>query len=332
MKMKLYLGALILTTGLLSCKKDSEFTVTNVIGPDLNWYADNEITTSMKAVELTNELQTTMDTVSFDLTPNNSTPLIVPCGNNVKFTFYPSSIIYANLPFYGKVHLNYRIITTKGNQIRLLKNSKTDNGQLVENYVTLFFELKNNNNQDLFIDDNIPVIIDYERSGNNNSSSSSNLYSLTTNGFLSYLWSIEPNNSGNTVTISNDDISFSLTRTGWFNCGKVYSPSNQNKVAIKLPENYTNANTIAYVVSITKNIALQLDPSVTNKQFQSINLNIGGVYKLVVLSKQANSYFMATQDITVSSTPTPGYPFQIVNVTPTLTNMTNIENLLSQLQ
>jgi hypothetical protein len=195
-------------------------------------------------------------------------------------------------------------------------------------YASIYLFFTDPNNNELFIDSTHPitVFVHLENTNINNPQ----LYRERTNNLLSNTWSSYSDNY-NTATGQGENLTITINRTGWYNCGKNLNYLQTNKIAVSLPTNYTNANTLVYAVPNISGSSVQLHPSVSDRQFQSIELPVQGNYKLVVISKQANSYFIAKQDIFISSQPTQGYQYQLVSLNPQITTLGNIKSFLNNL-
>ena len=108
---------------------------------------------------------------------------------------------------------------------------------------------------------------------------------------------------------------------GWINAANTIDTGNSlTTFQISLPAHYTNKNTAAYLVYSDGLVVDVMRPNVNLRKFMSNSVGTGTIVKLLVLSKQAGSYFMA------QSTATATGGIQNVAVEPRITSL----NLLLQ--
>ena len=314
-----------------SCKKDTDITILNPgTGLDTSWY--NNYNAGMKSVQLKNELNTDFETDFVNLNSGNNHTLNI-CNNSLVLTLPANSIVDSNRVLYrGLLNVKSKIIYNNGLNINMLKTAKDQNGKLLQTLVSFYVAILDSSNKEMFIADNNYINVSFNYDNPAFIPTSANLYFGNETGLLSSEWTqASPSNQNNISVIGNDNISVNFNEIGWVSCSRVYgATSQQTKVSINLPSNYTNANTIAYLTIHDKNIALQFDPNTGAKQFQSISVPVGLNAQIVVISKQGNSYFKGSKNIVTSAINTTG-GFQEVQITPTITTFSDMKNYINSL-
>ena len=311
---------------LTSCKKDTDAIILNSgQGLDTTWYTNYNV--GMKAVQLKNELST--DFVTDLVTTNSGTNQYTNICNNLMAISFPynSIVDISGNPYNGQVVIKSKISTNIGSDINYLKSDNDNDNKLLDNIASFYIAIFDLNNNELYIDSNknISIVFHYD-----NPPFMPNLYFGSESNLLSSIWTTVIASNLNYINLYGDYVIVNFNETGWVSCGKTYSASQQTKVSINLPVNYTNANTIAYLTVHDRNIALQLQPDVGARQFQSISVPIRLAAKIVVLSKQGNSYFLGHADFNTSSLSTSG-GYQEITVTPTITSFANMKDYIDSL-
>jgi len=89
----------------------------------------------------------------------------------------------------------------------------------------------------------------------------------------------------------------------------------------------TNANTQAFLVFQNGRSIVALEADVANKKFKAFNIPATQQASLVIISKMGNDYYMSRKDFQTNTTSAEQY----VDVTPTHTTLSGIEDLLMNL-
>ena len=132
----------------------------------------------------------------------------------------------------------------------------------------------------------------------------------------------------NNIVTFGDNHTVSVSNTGWFNCSsESFYNNQQSKVALRLPSNFTNANTIAFISFNDVKAAINFEIDLSTKNFKTGLLPAGRTAIITVISKQGGYYFSTQETINTTSIATSG-GYQMVNLTPVITSFSDLKNSL----
>ena len=102
----------------------------------------------------------------------------------------------------------------------------------------------------------------------------------------------------NTVESANYGYNIKSNQLQWVNCGRFYGDTtnaNKTTLAITLPPNLTNANTLAYVVVNNMRSVIPMVGIVATKEFVATKIAAGLNVTIVTISKDGNFYYLGQQ-------------------------------------
>ena len=318
----------IICVGLFSCEKNTDIIVPDpnqLNGPDTTWY--NSITENMSAVALKNEIQSgyDIDTVSL----NGGTGLNFITSSSLYFSINPGSIITGT----GEIYLGNMIVksmnaNTIGKCALMMKQSLSNVGHLLSSGGTFFVAFYNLNNEELFISPNNNISVTYH---SENYYGGMKLFVENQIDLLYSNWQKPSDSSQNNITVYSDYHTAHLNHTGWVNCSTEDFYNNQlSKISLRLPSNYTNANTIAFLSFDGLKSVINFDADVPGRIFKTGCLPAARQAIVTVISKQGGYYYMKQKNITTLSTATSG-GYQVINLTPVVSSISELKNSLSGL-
>jgi hypothetical protein len=215
-----------------------------------------------------------------------------------------------------------------GKSARMLKQNLTNSGHLLSSGGTFFMAFYNMNNEELFISPNNNISVSYH---SDNSYNGMKLYIENQIDLLYSNWQQSPDSIQNNITVSSDNHTAHINQTGWVNCStEEFYNNQQSKISLRLPSNYTNANTIAFLSFEDLNAVINFDADVAGRIFKTGFLPAGRQATVTVISKQGGYYYMKQKDITTSSIATSG-GYQVINLTPVITSLADLKYSLEEL-
>ncbi len=136
----------------------------------------------------------------------------------------------------------------------------------------------------------------------------------------------------NKVNVGVNGYEVLTNKTQWIQAAYLFDTTGipETTFALKLPSNYTNGNTVAYISFNDMQCVSGLPGIVAQRKFVSGDLPVGRPITIVVISKQADDYYFAIQQ-TVTAAPSSGTGSQEIALTPVKTPMTTIRSYLSNL-
>lgn len=318
----------VICVGLFSCEKNTDIIVPddNQLNiPDTTWY--NTLTESMNAVALKHDIQDGYDIDSVSL--NGGTGLSFITASELHFSINPGSIITGNGSVYlGNMIVKSMLANTIGKSASMMKQSITNTGHLLSSGGTFFIAFYNMNNEELFIAPNNNISVSYH---SDNSNAGMNLYEENQIDLLYSNWQRPGDSTQNNINVSGDIYTVHFNHTGWVNCStEEFYNNQQSKISLRLPANYTNANTIAFLAFDDLKSVINFDVDVPSRIFKTGFLPAGRQAIVTVISKQGGYYYMQQKNITTSSTATSG-GYQVINLTPVITSFSELKNSLEEL-
>jgi hypothetical protein len=313
---------------LSSCQHDTDFLLINpgqLNGPDTNWVVG--LTAQSPASQLREDIRKTLRKDSFLLT-NNGT-INVNLSSGILLRIPANTIQNLNgIPYQGMVKSESILLRNNGDLIRMGISSRF-NEQLLVNEGTIFLNLMNEQNEVLSIDPEKSIQITYDP------------FSQSYQGIKLFLGTATlqdpgfnwiPINDSTNFFVGGPDYKIITNQLGWFSCSKIgIVPSSQRtRLEIKLPNNYTNANSLVFVSLNRYRVMVRLNANSITRSFQSGNLPVQDPLTVVVLSKQGNAYFMQKQTLYLDY-PNQNETFVEMNMEPVITPLSAIQQLLDQL-
>jgi hypothetical protein len=328
MKLNKLILSFLTATGifLLSCNKDSDVFVPDagqVTGPDTNWVASIGSNMPVMILENNLRLETHLDSIEVNsniATVNNTTSGLI-CN------FSPNCCQKSNgTAVTGKVYVELLLLKKKGDMVRMAKPT-TSNGRLLVTGGCFFIKLKKDG-EELQLKPNAAVQVKYTEPqtsplmkvfyGDESNPAQFNWLPSDTGGIIS------------PVTAGNQFYELYSKNLRWVNCDYFYDTTGavRTKVQTELPNNYTNTNTIAYLVFNDLRIVVKMNGDHVIKKFVSGKIPVGKNITVIVISKQGDYYFLGKNAVTTANT---GSLNQSVPINPVKTSLNDIKAYLATL-
>ncbi len=331
MKRNIFFYLTIFCTMLLvACQKDIDIFIPDAgqqTSADTNWV--NTITSTMPITQLKKALQLELHRDSTELNANIS--IVNNTASGLSCTFLPNTIVKQDgvTPVTGKVYLDMLLIKKKGDMIRMDKPTVSQ-GHVLASGGEIFVSVKQNGDELTIKPNGGYVRIKFADPAPNPAMKI--FYGNETNP-NQFTWNADSLQTS--ILSANLFYDIYSQKLRWINCDYFYdsaATSPKVKIAAKLPANYTNANSSAYLVFNNINAIMGMYGNATNRLFSTQNIPINKPATLIVISKQGSDYFMAKEHITTGVTNgTIGNLNQLVNMSPTKTTLQNIKDYLGTL-
>ena len=308
---------------LNACKKDTDIFVPDEgqTGPDISWYSNITVSMSVSVLKSNLLLQPFSDTVQVG---SNTSHLISSAG--LECTFPPNSLVNnAYQPVTGTVNLESLLLKKKGDIIRMGAPT-VSNGRLVVSGGEFFIRVSHTGSE-LQLDPSLRAVLQFQESAV--PLQNLKIFNGNASAPLQFNW-IPDTDSLNTVVSNNQFYEVRTNQLHWINGGYIYDTSVARVVVdAALPNNYTNANSIVYLVFRDFRSVAGMYGDVANRIFSSNPVPAGNMVTLVVISKQGNDYFMGNQSATTVAAVANAH--QKIVVTPVKTTLPNIKQYLDSL-
>jgi hypothetical protein len=197
-----------------------------------------------------------------------------------------------NNPVDGKVAMESLLLQKKGEMIRMDRSTVSDN-YVIASEGMFFLRLKKEGNP-LKLRPETIVNVQYNKS---NSSGSTKLFYSIDSGQGAAEWQLNTN-PVNSIFPTSEGYQINTNRFAWINNGYVIDSNSQNtSIHISLPKQFTNANTIAWLVFKNYQSAVSMSASIETKKFICTNIPPGKEAAVIILSRQVNDYYLASKNI-----------------------------------
>jgi len=316
----------LLISIISSCQKNIDIIVNDSnAGPDTSWCTI--VTPTMPVSLLRESLRMEFIADSFQL--NGGSIANIQSASGLTISLMGGDLMTTNnQPYFGLVKMKSILLASLGDMVRMGAQT-TSNGTLLETGGAFDISLVSSNNEPLMVRYDRPISISYQFSkpsvqgmlvfkGDELEPPASNW--IPVQDSFNFIF---PSSGNNYQVITN--------QLNWINCDQfVITPTNQlTKLALDLPTNYTNANTIAFITFNNRSSVLGMPGNPVDRQFQSGNIPVNEPVTISVISKQGGNYFLGHVS-TTTNFPTTGN-FQQIAITPVLSSLTNINNYISTL-
>ncbi len=309
-----------------SCQKNIDVFVPDpgqTTGPDTTWYAT--VTSTMPVASLQSNLLVEPVKDSVEISAANFTYLTSSTG--IQCGFPPLCCVStAGAAITGRIQVELFIIKKKGDMV-LMNKPTSSNGNMLVSAGEIFIRLTKNG-QEVNLAPGAKITIRYSDLPVNTSMKLFFGEELS-NGLFNWI----PNtDTANTIGFAQQVYEITTKRLHWINLDYFYDTTGitRSVVSVKLPSNYTNANTTAFLVFKDFRSVLRLNADLTERRFTSGKVPNGKAAYVVVISKQGNDYFMSKESITTGvNTNTNGV--QALSLTPVKTSLADIKTWLATL-
>lgn len=292
-------------------------------GPDTTWYAT--VNSSMPVAALQTNLLATPIADSFEITSSTAASLLNTAG--LQCTFPPLSCVSTTgQAVSGKIQAEVFVIKKKGDMV-LMNKPTTSNGQMLVSAGEIFISLKKSG-QEVNLAPGAKIQIRYSDLPINPSMKLFFGEELLNGQFN---WQPNPDTLSNFVGYGQQVYEITTNHLRWINLDYFYDTVgvSRSAVSLKLPFNYTNANSTAFLVFKDIRSVVRMNANVTEKRFISGKVPNGKAAWVVVISKQGNDYFMSKETVTTGVNSTNG--IQAISLTPVKTSLADIKAWLATL-
>lgn len=313
---------------LSSCVKDTDEFIADanqIIGPDVTWYSS--VSGWMPANVLKNSLNINADIDSIsDVSIENT----ITTNSGLECTIDPNSFVDASdLPISGSIAIESKLITKKGDFIKMSRPTISENKILVS--AGAFFIQATKSGKQLKLANGKSIRLKYKSSG-------ANLYphltlfniDETDPEKMNCIENADTLSGVNKIYYSADEYQIKTNKLSWANCYHEQDVTGLplTKISLTLPVNYTNANTLAYVIFNSQNTVIPLKGDISTKKFKSISIPVGISARVVTITKEGNFYYLGNYSFTTNDSVS-GY--QSISVTPTKKSFQYITEFLDNL-
>lgn len=311
---------------LNACQKSTDIFVPDPgqpNGPDTAWYSS--ITAAMPVSELRSSLLFEPHIDSFEVNSNIAS-VLTPFG--VQVNFPPNSCVSAaGQTITGKVQVEILLLKKKGDMIRLGRPT-TSNDSLQITAGEIFIRLKKDGLA-VQLAPSAKINIKYTDIPTNQSMK---LFMGDESNTQQFNWLPNPDLSNNFVNIGTQNYEIYTNHLRWLNVAYNYNLAGNGTVNVSadLASYFTNANTIAFTVFKDFRSVVGMYGNVNTRKFSTIKLPVGKVVTVVVISKQANDYYLGYESA-LTAAPASGTLSQSVLVKPVKKSLPEILAYLSSL-
>lgn len=302
-----------------SCQKDLNTFMPD--GPaviDTVWH--NSIASSMPVMALKNDLLLAKRTDNFSY---NNTDIVFANANTILTVPAGGLVSGSGAALTGTITQQSLLLQKKGDIIRMSMPT-VSGGRLMVSGGSFFIDLKKGNDV-VAIAPDTSISLKYS---SNIAAPGMTVYNAT--GDLQSGFSWVPNNDAlrNKVLLTGSGFEVMINKTQWVHTAYIFDTVGipQTKLSIKLPANYTNANTTVYVVFNDMHCVIEAKPDVASRAFNTIDVPANRSVTVVVLSKQSTDYYLGYQQVVTNVT----VP-QAVNITPVKKSFENVVSYLNGL-
>ena len=316
-------GIFLLAIIFSACQKDLDMFVADpVAGPDSTWY--NTITGSMPVATLKEDIKipVSKDSFTFGTVVTN-----VTTASGMQCIFPPGSLMNNGQLVTGNINLETYLLKKKGDMIRMGTPTVSNNRLLVSGG-ELFIRLLKDGSE-LQVSPQSLIRINYDDAP---IFQQMRLFYGDESNPSAFNWLPVTDSAGNNVIPSIQSYQILTNRLRWLNCDYFYDTtgSAQTIVSPVLPSNYTNANSMAYLVFNDMRSVVPLYGNATTRRFRTGNLPVNKPVTLIVISKQGDNYFLGHEDA-ITSGNSGTIAIQDITVTPVITSLNNIKAYLDSL-
>ena len=297
MNRKLLIAFFISIGYLAACQKNLDEFVPDpgqLNGPDTTWYS--AVAPSMPINDL--KAQLLIGSYNDSIQVGSSTSYITtPSGLQC---YFPANGLTtsAGQTLTGSAKIELVHVKTKGDMIRLGKPT-TSNGRLLVNANETFVRAKNDTAELLFRP-GVKMTIRYPDLPLN---TQMKFFVGDETNAAQFNWLPNPDPANNTVGFTSTGYEIQTNRLRWTSACYFYDTTNISRVNVKadLASYFTNANTIAYVVFKDVRSVVGMYGDVVSKKFSTGKLPVGKLITVVVISKQANDFFLGFENVTTAA-------------------------------
>ncbi len=327
MKKNIFLTTIIAAISLVSCQKDIDIFTPNPVqpqGPDTAWY--NSLTGSLPVNLLKEKLKLDVKLDSFELNANPAT-ITTPAA---QYSFPGNCCNGLNGQVVtGKVYLETMLITRKGDMIRMDKPT-ISNGRMLVSGGEIFVRLRKGNDE-LSLAPGKRVSITYSDPA---PSPLMKLFYGDESNPDRFNWIPAMDSVAGQIGVFSGNQFYQLysPQLRWINCDYFYDTTGASlvKLAANLPPQFTNGNSVAYLVFNNLRAVLPMYGNAAQRKFISNSVTAGLPVTIIVISKQGDDYYLGRESAVTNSAAATG-GVQSVGITPVKKTIDEIKQVLSAL-
>jgi hypothetical protein len=305
-------------------KKIDEFIPdsSSLNAPDTVWQS---VTSTMPVVSLKNDLR---QLTVYDSFTYNNTGIVFNSGN-YSLSIPANALLNggSTIPA-GTVVRESLLLQKKGDYISQGTPTETA-GRLLISGGEFFIGLKNNNT-DLHVATGDSLTVKYNSS--NIFTNTGSVYNLTGDIINGFNWVATTDPNFNKVSPSATGYEVVINQLQWVQPAYLFDTTGIPEIvlSVKLPSNYTNTNTVAYISFNNMQCVAGMNGNVGTKTFVSGQLPVARPVTIVVISKQAGDYYLGLEE-TTTALPSSGSGTQEIGITPVKTSLAGIKSYLTNL-
>lgn len=328
MKMKKSIFAIVIVSAiwLFSCQKDLDVFVPDSPapqGPDTIWH--NILGADLPVKLLKKQLAPVVKLDSFEV--GNLPNIINTSGMQLRFPV--NCLVTQNgQPVTGKVFLETLLITKKGNMI-LADKPTISNGRVLISGGELFVRVRKENEELVlapgrFLEFTVPDPAPSPQMrlfyGDESNPDRFNWLPAQDSGQIAGVFAGSQGYNGLSANLR------------WINCDYFYDTTGLNRISVaaSLPPQYTNGNSLCYLVFNNQRVVLPMYGDAAVRKFVSTRIPVGLSVTLVLISKQGDEYFHGQVTATTGATGA-GIIQQLVNMAPTKKSLDDIKQIVGSL-
>ncbi len=325
--MRIFTIIFLCTVSLLghySCQKNIDSFTPDPTQNALDTVWQNKLPASASITSLKNELRTAATADSFSYA---NTGIIFSSGN-ISLGIPANGLVKNNgiVPF-GIVNRETLLTHKKGDFIAM-DMPTTSNGRLLITGGAFFIGLKNNG-EELLVSQGNKLTVKFNASlpvaGNK-------IFNASIDSVNGFTWVQNNDTAYNKSGITNTGYEIQTNKLKYVQTAYYFDTTGiaQTFVSLKLPSNYTNTNTAAYISFNNMECVTALNANVNARTFVSSALPVNRAATVVVVSKQGGDYYFGTQQI-ITTGSSSGSINQTVLFSPTKKTLEFIKTYLSNL-
>jgi hypothetical protein len=310
-----------------ACQKDIDIFVPDAgqfNGADTSWYST--VSTTMPVAALQTSLLAEPIKDSIEISATNIAYLTTAAG--IQCSFPPLCCVNgAGLAVTGKIQVELSVIKKKGDMV-LMNKPTTSNNRMLVSAAEIFVRLKKDG-QEVNLAPGAKINIRYADFPVN---TSMKLFFGEEPASGQFNWVPNADSINNFVSYGQQVYEITTNHLRWINLDYFYDTTGigRTAVSVKLPSNYTNANTTAFLVFKEIKSVLRMNAEVNEKRFISGKVPNGKTAWVVVMSKQGNDYFFSKESITTGANVTTT-GVQSLSLTPVKSSLADIKAWLATL-
>lgn len=316
----------LLTLTFFSCQKNLDYFVADdnaLNAPDTAWY--NSIDNQMPVFALKNDLRLDFSRDNFTLSGGVVNQFNMSSG--LSAVLPAGTIVDSNGQAYvGPIQAKSILMNSNATKVSM-GISDVSYGEQLASGGCYFFELSGSGGQSLSIAPAAALELNFQSTAPY--SPEMRVFSGQADGMANINW--QATASQNTVSFSGGTYHTNSNLYGFVAASYFINLpiSQKTKLSLNLPANYTNANTMAYIVYNQLSSVIALRPDFNMRKFRSEEIAKNEPATIVVLSKQGGNYFLGHASITTQHAGQSGY--QEINITPTITTLNDMKSFISTL-